>query len=159
MRGAPRTEPRARAPRHHPSVATLLAALLSAPFVAAPALADPPKAAAAPAGKPQKPLSQSLTGQAKADFEAAKLLANDGDFAGAVIKFQSAYDSAKDVRLLWNVAFCEKNLRHYAKVIATLKRYVDEGAATLSAGDKKDAQDLIATVESFTTRATINVSE
>jgi hypothetical protein len=158
MRGAPRTEPTARAPRYHPPVATLLAALLSVSSVAAPAFADPPKPAAA-AGKPQKPLSQSLTGQAKADFEAAKLLANDGDFSGALIKFQSAYDAAKDVRLLWNVAFCEKNLRRYAKVVATLKRYVDEGAATLSAGDKKDAQDLIATIEPFTTRATIAVNE
>ena len=162
MRGAPRTERRARAPRNHPSVATLLAALLSAISVAAPALADPakPAPAAAPAGKAlSKPLSQTLTGQAKADFEAAKLLANDGDFAGALIKFQTAYDAAHDVRLLWNVAFCQKNLRHYAKVVATLKRYVDEGAATLSAADKKDAQDLIATIEPFTTRATITVNE
>ncbi|MGH7271776.1 MAG: PEGA domain-containing protein [Polyangiaceae bacterium] len=105
-----------------------------------------------------KSLSQALTGSAKADFEAAKLLANDGDFAGALIKFQSAYDTSKDPRLLWNVAFCEKNLRHYAKVISTLERYVAEGGATLSAGDKKDARDLIATIEPFTTRATFRVS-
>jgi hypothetical protein len=126
-----------------------------------PAVAEPPKPTpGGPArGAPQKPLSQSLTGQAKADFEAAKLLANDGDFAGAVIKFQSAYDAAHDVRLLWNVAFCQKNERHYAKVIATLKRYLDEGAASLGAADKKDAHDLIATIEPFTTRATFHVSE
>ena len=141
-----------------------LLATLSAGMVAAPqAVADPPrKDAPPPAPKkdaPQKPLSQSLTGQAKADFEAAKLLANDGDFAGAVIKFQSAYDASKDVRLLWNVGFCQKNMRRYAKVIATLRRYLDEGAATLSAADKKDAQDLISTIEPFTTRATIPVNE
>jgi hypothetical protein len=117
------------------------------------ALADPPKAG------PQRPLSQSLTGAAKADFESAKLLANDGDFAGALIKFQSAYDASKDVRLLWNVAFCQKNMRRYSKVVTTLHRYIDEGATTLSAADKKDAQDLIATIEPFTTRATVRVSE
>jgi hypothetical protein len=138
-----------------------LAAGTTGVLCAAPADADLPKGAAATpkANAPPKPLSQSLTGQAKADFEAAKLLANDGDFAGALIKFQSAYDAAKDVRLLWNVAFCQKNLRHYAKVVATLKRYIDEGAATLSAADKKDAQDLIATIEPFTTRATFAVNE
>jgi len=106
-----------------------------------------------------KPLSQSLAGAAKADFEAAKLLANDRDFAGALIKFQSAYEASKDPRILWNVAFCQKNLRHYAKVVTTLKRYIAEGGALLSAGDKNDAQELIATIEPFTTRATIHVSQ
>lgn len=106
-----------------------------------------------------KPLSQSLTGAAKADFDAAKLLANDGDFSGALIKFQSAYDQSKDPRLLWNVAFCHKNLRHYAKVLSTLRRYVDEGGAVLSANDKKEAQDLMVLIEPFTTRATIRVNE
>jgi hypothetical protein len=127
---------------------------------AAPTPPAPPKAVAATPDKTTapKPLSQSLTGQAKADFEAAKLLANDGDFAGALIKFQSAYSASHDVRLLWNAAFCLKNLRHYAKVVQTLRRYIDEGATTLSAADKKDAQDLITTIEPFTTRVTLAVN-
>lgn len=134
------------------------AALVVGVVSAGAARADAPKKAA-PQGGPLRPLSQTLSGPAKADFEAAKLLANDGDFAGAIIKFQSAYDASKDPRLLWNVAFCQKNMRHYAKVIATLRRYLDEGSATLSAADKKDAQDLIAMIEPFTTRATLRVSE
>jgi hypothetical protein len=107
----------------------------------------------------KKPLAQSLTGAVKADFDAAKLLANDGDFASALIKFQSAYDNSKDPRLLWNVAFCQKNLRHYAKVLVTLKRYVDEGGTVLTANDKKEAQDLMALIEPFTTRANFRVNE
>jgi hypothetical protein len=106
-----------------------------------------------------KSLSQTLTGAAKSDFEAAKLLANDGDFTGALIKFQSAYEASKDPRILWNVAFCQKNLRRYSKVVTTLRRYVEQGGSVLSAGDKKDAQDLIAMIEPFTTRATVRVSE
>jgi hypothetical protein len=129
-------------------------------FALAPASARgaEPARPGAPAQKP-KPLSQSLTGGAKADFEAGKLLAGDGDFAGALIKFQSSYDAAKDPRLLWNVAFCQKNLRHYSKVVATLERYLQEGAAALSAQDKKDAQDLIQTIEPFTTKVTLQVNE
>ena len=131
---------------------------LGAPAISvpAPAFAQAPKK---DSPRAQKPLSQTLTGQAKADFESGKLLANDGDFAGALIKFQSAYDASKDPRLLWNVAFCQKNMRHYSKVVTTLKRYVDEGGPLLSAGDKKDAQELITTLEPFTTRATFRVSE
>ena len=112
-----------------------------------------------PRAAARKPLSQSLTGPAKADFDAAKLLANDGDYSGALIKFQNAYEQSKDPRLLWNVAFCHKNLRHYAKVLATLKRYVDEGGTLLSANDKKEAQDLITMIEPFTTKATVRVNE
>ena len=106
-----------------------------------------------------KSLSQTLTGAAKADFEAAKLLANDGDFTGALIKFQSAYEASNDPRILWNVAFCQKNLRRYSKVVTILRRYIEQGGALLSAGDKKDAQDLIALIEPFTTRVTVRVSE
>jgi hypothetical protein len=131
-------------------------------FVAVrPAQAQGAKEAKSGAAKPlsQKPLSQSLTGAAKADFEAAKLLANDGDFGGALIKFQNAYDASRDPRLLWNVAYCHKNLRHYSKVLATLKRYIDDGGQVLGSKDRKEAEDLIGLIEPFTTRATLAVSE
>jgi hypothetical protein len=123
-------------------------------------LASPARAQVAKKDAPKpRSLSQSLTGTAKADFEAAKLLANDGDFVGALIKFQSAYEASKDARVLWNIAFCQKNLRRYSKVVTTLKRYLDEGGALLSASDRKDAQDLIAMIEPFTTRATFRVNQ
>ena len=106
-----------------------------------------------------RPLAQSLSGTAKIDFEAAKMLANDGDYAGALIKFRNAYDNSKDPRLLWNVAYCQKNLRHYAKVLTILRRYVEQGGALLTASDKKEAQDLMSLIEPFTTRATFRVTE
>jgi hypothetical protein len=106
-----------------------------------------------------KPLAQSLTGGAKADYDAAKVLASDGDFAGALIKFQSAYDQSKDPRLLYNIAFCEKNLRHYAKAIAALQRYLAEGTGYLTDKDRKEADGLIQTFQPFTTSATFKISE
>jgi len=106
-----------------------------------------------------KSLAESLTGEARADYEAGKVLASDGDFAGALIKWESAYEQSKDPRLLWNVAFCDKNMRHYSRVIATLERYLSEGAGYLSAKDRKDAEDLISTIKPFTIDATFTVSE
>jgi hypothetical protein len=138
-------------------VVAAVAALLLVAGAAPPVHAQAPKPAT-PSGKP-KPLALSLSPAAKADFDAAKLLANDGDFAGALIKFEAAYDASKDARVLWNVAFCQKNLRRYSKVVITLKRYLDEGGALLAAGDRKDAQDLISMIEPFTTRATFKVSQ
>jgi hypothetical protein len=134
-------------------------ALLAALVCSGPGLVRAQAGKPAPPAQKPKTLSQTLAGGAKADFEAGKLLAGDGDFAGALIKFQSAYDASKDPRLLWNVAFCQKNLRHYAKVVALLQRYVEEGAALLTEKDKKDALDLVSTIEPFTTRVTIQVNE
>lgn len=79
------------------------------------------------AGHGATPLTSSLQGQAKEAYDSAKLLAANHDFAGAVSKFQQAYDLAKDPRLLYDVAVCEKNLHHYARMQALLQRYRDEG--------------------------------
>lgn len=141
------------------ALASTLAVLLAAPVAVT---ASIPAAAQAHAPKPaaaSKPLAQALTGQAKADYEAGRTLFGDGDYPGALIKFQSAYDASKDPRLLYNVAYCEKNLRHYAKVIATLRRYLAEGDGYLTDKDRKDAQDLITTIQPFTTNATIHVNQ
>ena len=117
-----------------------------------------PKSAKGAHSRAPKSLSQTLTGTAKADFEAAKLLAGDGDYASALIKFVSAYEASKDPRLLWNLAFCQKNLRHYAKVLTILRRYLDEGGSSLTASDRTEAQDLIALIEPFTTRVVFQVT-
>jgi tetratricopeptide (TPR) repeat protein len=69
------------------------------------------------------PLSESLTGTAKTDYDSGKVLYEDGDYAGALVKFQSAYELSGDARLLWNVAACEKSLRHYAAVLDLLAEY------------------------------------
>src|SRR6186713_3117351 len=82
---------------------TALRAQTAAP--AAPA--EPP---AAEPSAPQLPLAESLTGDAKGEYESGKLLFEHGDYAAAAVKFQHAYDLAKDPRLLWNVAAAEKQL-------------------------------------------------
>jgi hypothetical protein len=140
------------------AVETCVAAVL----VVLQCVASPGSAGAQPQPRPAataRPLAVALTGSARADYDAGKLLAADGDFAGALIKFKSAYEQSRDPRLLWNVAFCEKNLRHYSKVITTLNRYVAEGAGFITDKDRKDAKDLIQTLQPFTTNATITVSE
>lgn len=114
---------------------------------------------AARAEGPAKSLAETLTGDAKRDNQTGKLLANDGDYTGAALKFQSAYDQSHDARLLWNIAFCEKQLRHYARVLGLLRRYEAEGGALLSARDRKEAHELAIALEPFTTTVKITASE
>lgn len=140
--------------------ASLCACALAVPSVAAAQAAKPagakPAAAAAPA---QPSLSATLTGMARAEYEAAKLLYQDGDFANSIVKYQHAYDLSKDPRLLWNVAVCEKNLRHYSQMLKVVERYQKEGGAFLTEQDRQDAAELEKTVQSLVSTVRVVVSE
>lgn len=144
-----------------PRTAALLLAL--APIlVAAPAFAQarkpaPPAAPAAPTAPPS--LADSLTGDAKASYDSAKLLYADGDFEGSRVKFAAAFDQAKDPRLLWNMAACEKSLRHYARALKLVRRYAAEGGALLTDQDRAEAAELIKVMDPLTAKLVVRVSE
>src|SRR5437016_6190653 len=92
----------------------------TAPPATSASVVAPPPPPTPPAGPPS--LSETLSGDAKSAYDAAKVLFGDGDFASAALKFRSAHDLSNDPRLLWNIAACEKNLRHYAKVVSLVQR-------------------------------------
>ncbi len=127
---------------------------------AAPPPPPPPPTAPPPAPPAAPPsLAESLTGDAKADYDTAVIVYGDKDYAGAFLKFSNAYDKSKDPRLLWNMATCQKQLRHYARVIDLVQRYLAEGGDKISAADRKDGEDLIAALEPLTSKVTITVTE
>jgi hypothetical protein len=104
-------------------------------------------------------LSTSLTGMAKAEFEAARILYQDNDFANAIIKYQHAYELAGDPRLLWNIAACEKNLRRYTRALAAIERYQREGGASLTEADRRDAKEIEKVLKTLISTMTLLVSE
>ena len=121
---------------------------------------------AAPPNKPDAkqvdapaPLTDSLMGQAKLDYEAARILFDDQDYEGALVKFQKAFDSSGDLRLLWNMAVCEKNLRHYAAVLKLLERYKREGEASMTQLQRSEVNEVLQTVRMLISSARIKVSE
>jgi hypothetical protein len=103
-----------------------------------------------------RPLGDTLTGEAKKAFDGGILLHRDGDFAGALIKFRQAYALSNDGRLLWNMASCEKSLRHYAKAIAFLTRFSED--SSVGDADKKSALALVGTMRGFVARLSVAVS-
>jgi PEGA domain len=141
-----------------PAVAQKAKRPVKAPEPAPPA-AVAPKAPAPVAPKGPAALADTLTGEAKADYESGKLLYGDGDYGGARVKFQAAYDLAKDPRLLWNMAVCEKGQRHYAKVVGLTQKYLTDGGELLSQDDRSEAKDLLDAIESFTVALTLSVNE
>lgn len=95
------------------------------------------------------PLTQSLKGEAKAEYDSGKLLFEDGDSPGALAKFTHAYDLSHDPRLLWNMASCEKELRHYARAAALIGRYLQEGSDRISASQRKSAVETQTALTAF----------
>ncbi|HTN83338.1 MAG TPA: PEGA domain-containing protein [Sorangium sp.] len=113
-----------------------------APAGAAPQAAPAPAGAAPQAGAPPAPLAQTLTGTARADYETGKNLFGNGDFANAFIKFQHAYESAKDARLLWNMVVCSSRMHRYAQLLALVERLRREDSGVLLPEDWAQIDDL-----------------
>ncbi|HTV17258.1 MAG TPA: PEGA domain-containing protein, partial [Polyangiaceae bacterium] len=94
---------------------------------------------------------------ARADYSGARILYEDGDYAGAYTKLESAYLASKDARLLWNMAACEKALRHYANVMNLLERYLKEGSAVIGEDDRQATRELVETVREFVNELRLDV--
>lgn len=106
-----------------------------------------------------RPLAQSLAGEAKTQYDVAKILYRDGDYAGALARFRRAYDVAHDPRLLWNMAACEKNLRHYVKVLRLVDTYLKDGGALVTAEDRAEARTFEAAVRALVGELRVDVAE
>ncbi|WP_437329596.1 PEGA domain-containing protein [Sorangium sp. So ce381] len=128
-----------------------------APVAAQPAPAAGAPAAAAPAV--QGPLSATLTGEAKAEYEAARILFNDGDYRNAIIKFERSFELSGDPRLLWNIALCQKNLKRYARLLGTVEKLLRDAGPQLGEQDRKDAAALIEATKAYVSRLDLKASE
>ena len=152
--------PKSSSPLARPAIVAALVCVACSLGTPSAAVAQPKKpAGAAVKAAVIKPLSETLTGPAKAEYEAGKILFQDGDHKNALVKFQHAYELSNDARLQWNIGACEKNLRHYTRVLAALEKYQSEGGALLTAQDKQDAIDLTATVRTLVSSLKVTVNE
>ncbi len=150
-----------------PALVVLLSAqvAIAQPKAAKPGTKPGTTIAPAPPHAPEPPppgppsLSASLKDAAKTDYESGKLLFTDGDYAGSLVKFSAAFDASKDARLLWNMAACEKNLRHYAKALKLVRQYATDGAEVLTDQDKQEAHELIKVMEPFTAKLKVTVDQ
>lgn len=104
-------------------------------------------------------LAETLSGSAKEDYDAGRVLFDDQDYAGALVKFQRAFEATPDPRLLWNMAACEKSSRHYANALALLERYRREGDIRMSEGQRAELVTLIDTLQTLISRVHLVVDE
>ncbi len=142
-------------------VVLAMSATASIAHAAPPKLAPPPPKPAGPSlPAPTEPtLADALTGDAKADYEAAKVYFTDKDYGRAYLKFQSAYERSKDARLLWNMAACQKEQRKYAKVVPLVEQYIKERGDKLAPAERDGADALLNAIKPGITSVKVDVSE
>jgi len=106
---------------------------------------------------PTKTLAESLTGEAKASYDAAVLLYQDNDYDGAFAKFARAHELSKDPRLLWNMAACEKGSRRYYRTYELIDRYLKEGSAIIPVDMVARAEETKHTLRDLFSLVTVRV--
>lgn len=113
----------------HRFLSVLLAAALGALACVAPSSASAEESA----------LGNALGGEAKALYEMGRGLFDKGDVAAALGRFTRAHELSKDPRLLWNVAACEASLKHYARAMTAVDRYLAASGSLLTERDRDQA--------------------
>jgi len=101
----------------------------------------PPAASSASSadGGDDNSLAHALTGEAKALYDIGRASFRNGDAAAALANFQRAFERSGDPRLLWNMAACEASLKHWARAMTLVDRYVGSGGSLLSDRDREQA--------------------
>jgi hypothetical protein len=151
----------------HPSVLAFTAVLLVARLASGQTASTPASAASPTTSSPGPPpavpappsLADSLVGAAREDYAAARVLYADGDYARALLRFESAYEASRDPRLLWNAAVCQKAMGHYVKAMGLVRRYIDSGSPLITPEAIRSAQAFVAAAESRTARLDVVSNE
>jgi hypothetical protein len=97
-----------------------------------PASSSPSPSSPAPVAPAAGPLSATLQGSARADYEAARHDLAERDFAAALARFTRAYQRVPDPRLLANIALCEQSLNHCARATELFEDALTTGSALFS---------------------------
>jgi hypothetical protein len=127
--------------------------VLCSVLAASPSRADKPRRHEAPPA-----LAQSLTGESKEAYLSGELLFTNGDFNGAVAKFQQAYDLSKDPRLLFDMAVAEKGLHAYARMERHLEQYSRETGPNAAPEDKAAVDAALAAIRNLVGSLTVDVT-
>jgi len=113
---------------------------------------------AQPKGKP-KTIREELSPNAQKDWDAANELFDAGDYNGALVEYQRAFDLSKNPRTLYNLAICLKELKQYVRSIATLKMAMASTDPKLSAADEARAKEAIEVIKPFVSSVEVGSNE
>ncbi len=124
---------------------------------AAPAAAQAPPAQ--PADSRVAPLSETLTGEARSDYDAGRILLRDHDAAAALIRFSAAYRRTHDPRLLANIALSEKSLNHPARAATLLTQLLAQSSPSFTVEQRDQLRELFSSCLSSVGRLRVSLDQ
>lgn len=129
------------------AVALFLAAAMLAP---AASFAQPPKAT--------KTIRDELPEAARRNWDTARDLYGVSDWVGARAEYERAYELSKNPRVLYNIAVCEKNLKHFMRASEILRRALAE-RAHLPKADVDAIEAALLTLDPFISKLEVVANE
>jgi len=106
---------------------------------------------------PTKSLGQSLQGEALEAYELGRVLFEGGDFLGALERFNEAFGASGDPRLLWNMAACETELRHYTRTLDLMRRYLQTAKQFIDDAERSAVEEKMTFFESLVRKMPLSV--
>jgi hypothetical protein len=119
-------------------------------------LASPRTSHAVPQAQPG---ATAPTGNAAEHFQRGVELYKEGDYRGALVEFQRAYDISPKFQVLFNVAESHYQLQDYANAMKAFQKYLDEGGTQIPAKRRKDVESEIVTLSKRVATVTIVTNE
>ena len=104
------------------------------------------------------PPTSAQVDKARQHLKAGTTLYNETDFAGALIEFRRAYDTAPSFRVLFNIAQAYYQLQNYAAALSGFERYLYEGGDQVTPERRTQVEREIAELSKRVAKATITVN-
>jgi hypothetical protein len=110
------------------------------------------------AARAASPPTPEQVEKARQHMRAGTTLYNETDYAGALVEFQRAYDTAPSYRVLYDIGQAYYQLQNYAAALTTFERYLYEGGDDVAPERRTQVEHDIAELTKRVAKATINVN-
>ncbi len=104
-------------------------------------------------------IREELPQAARMSWDSARALFGVENWAAAATEYQHAYDLSHNARVLFNVAACEKNQKHYLKALLALKKELSEGGSKLPMSEVNEVRGALSTLEPLISTIAVTSNE
>ncbi len=84
------------------------------------------------------PVAAQNLDEARSRFKRGTELYDEGNYRGALVEFQRAFEAAPSFKLLYNIGLVHLQLQDYARAVQSFTRYLSEGGADVPAARRDE---------------------
>ncbi len=103
-------------------------------------------------------LAQSLSPEARERYDEGRRHFQEGDHERALASFEEAYATAKDPRLLWNMAACARKLGKNGRAVLLLQDYLLAPPGVLTKKEEEEARASLVALRALVAQVTFRTT-